>query len=27
MNVFTNRGGQWWFVAHGATPIAVRSGS
>ena len=21
MNVFTNRGGQWWFVAHGATPI------
>lgn len=22
MNVFMNRGGQWWFVAHGATPIA-----
>lgn len=21
MNVFMNRGGQWWFVAHGATPI------
>lgn len=26
MNVFMNRGGQWWFVAHGATPIAT-SGS
>jgi hypothetical protein len=23
MNVFMNRGGQWWFVAHGATPIAT----
>ena len=23
MNVFANRGGQWWFVAHGATPIAT----
>ncbi len=22
MNVFMNKGGQWWFVAHGATPIA-----
>ena len=22
MNVFMNRGGEWWFVAHGATPIA-----
>jgi len=21
MNVFMNRGGEWWFVAHGATPI------
>ena len=21
MNVFMNRGGQWWFVAHGASPI------
>jgi hypothetical protein len=21
MNVFMDRGGQWWFVAHGATPI------
>jgi ketosteroid isomerase-like protein len=21
LNVFMNRGGQWWFVAHGATPI------
>lgn len=21
MNVFMNRDGQWWFVAHGATPI------
>ena len=21
MNVFMNKGGQWWFVAHGATPI------
>ena len=27
MNVFMNRGGRWWFVAHGATPIAVSSGS
>ena len=27
MNVFMNRDGQWWFVAHGATPIAVGSGS
>lgn len=26
MNVFANRGGQWWIVAHGATPIAT-SGS
>ena len=25
MNVFTNRGGQWWFVAHGASPIASAS--
>jgi ketosteroid isomerase-like protein len=27
MNVLTNQGGQWWFVAHGATPIAVSGGS
>ena len=27
MNVFTNRGGQWWFVAHGATPIAQSKSS
>ncbi|MGH9255144.1 MAG: nuclear transport factor 2 family protein [Vicinamibacterales bacterium] len=29
MNVFMNRGGEWWFVAHGATPIveATRSGT
>jgi hypothetical protein len=27
MNVFMNRGGQWWFVAHGATPIIERRGS
>lgn len=29
MNVFMNRGGQWWFVAHGATPIveSTRSGT
>ena len=25
MNVFMNRGGQWWFVAHGASPIASAS--
>ena len=24
MNVFMNRGGEWWFVAHGATPIVER---
>ena len=24
MNVFMNRNGQWWFVAHGATPIVER---
>ena len=23
MNVFMNNGGQWWFVAHGATPIVL----
>ena len=27
MNVFMNRGGQWWFVAHGATPIIEAKGS
>lgn len=27
MNVFMNRGGEWWFVAHGATPIVERRGS
>jgi ketosteroid isomerase-like protein len=27
MNVFMNRNGQWWFVAHGATPIVERRGS
>lgn len=27
MNVFTNRGGQWWFVAHGATPITESKSS
>jgi hypothetical protein len=27
MNVFTNRGGQWWFVAHGATPIVEAKSS
>jgi ketosteroid isomerase-like protein len=29
MNVFMNRGGEWWFVAHGATPIVEsrRSGT
>jgi hypothetical protein len=26
MNVFMNRGGQWWFVAHGATPIVSALG-
>ena len=25
MNVFMNKGGQWWFVAHGATPIVEAS--
>ena len=25
MNVFMNKGGQWWFVAHGATPIVSAS--
>ena len=25
LNVFMNRGGQWWFVAHGATPIVSAS--
>ena len=24
MNVFMNRDGEWWFVAHGATPIVER---
>ena len=24
MNVFMNRNGEWWFVAHGATPIVER---
>jgi hypothetical protein len=27
MNVFMNRNGQWWFVAHGATPIVERRSS
>jgi len=27
MNVFMNRDGQWWFVAHGATPIVVSASS
>jgi len=25
MNVFMNRGGEWWFVAHGASPIVSAS--
>ena len=25
LNVFMNKGGQWWFVAHGATPIVEAS--
>ena len=25
LNVFMNRGGEWWFVAHGATPIVFAS--
>jgi hypothetical protein len=27
MNVFMNRDGQWWFIAHGATPIVERRSS
>jgi uncharacterized protein (TIGR02246 family) len=27
MNVFMNRDGQWWFVAHGATPIVTSPGT
>lgn len=27
MNVFMNRGGEWWFVAHGATPIVESQSS